>query len=155
MKAPPIPMSPNLLPQQRVVAVINLPPRPDDIDVCLYRTYKHKLPKLPSRQAKHLCQVEWAWSPMHSRISNYFIHKGHSYWILWESIFDDDRGWYWHITASVPHKGCTEYQAAVHLLSASWHCELGDMDLDQFHWVNHHAFLSVADLAAIARTVWN
>ena len=38
MKAPPIPMSPNLLPQQRVVAVINLPPRPDDIDVCLYRT---------------------------------------------------------------------------------------------------------------------
>ena len=155
MKVPSIPMSPNELPQQRIVEVVDLPPCPERIEVYMGMVCQRKMPRLPSRQSKHLCQVEWAWSPMHSRISNYFIHKGRSYWILWESIFDDDRGWYWHITASVPHKGCTEYQAAVHLLSASWHCELGDMDLDQFHWVNHHAFLSVADLAAIARTVWN
>jgi hypothetical protein len=81
MKVPSIPMSPN-----------DLPPCPNAIDICLYTAYKRKMPRLPSRRAKYLCQVEWAWSPMHSRISSYYIHRGHTYWILWERLLDQDWG---------------------------------------------------------------
>ena len=155
MKVPSIPMSPNDLPQQRVVEVVDLPPCPNGIDICLYTAYKRKMPSLPSRHAKYLCQVEWAWSPMHSRISSYYIHRGHTYWILWERLLDQDWGaTLWEIAASVPHKDCTEHQASVHLLRAIWQSECGENSLDQFHWVNDTDLLSVADLAAISREVW-
>ena len=78
MKVPSIPMSPSALPQQRVVEVIDLPSCPNNIDICLYMAHKRKMPRLPSRRAKYLCQAEWAWSPMHSRISSYYIHRGHN-----------------------------------------------------------------------------
>ena len=92
---------------------------------------------------------------MHSRISSYYIHRGHTYWILWERLLDQDWGsTIWDIAASVPHKGCTEHQASVHLLRAIWQSEYGESSLDQFHWVNDTDLLSVADLAAISREVW-
>ena len=155
MKVPSIPMSPNDLPQQRVVEVVDLPPCPNGIDICLYTAYKRKMPRLPSRRAKYLCQVEWAWSPMHNRISSYYIHRGRTYWILWERLFD--QGWRstcWNIAASVPHKDCTEHQASVHLLRATWQSEYAESSVDQFHWVNDVDLLSVADLAAISREIW-
>ena len=155
MKAPLIPMSPNDLPQQRLVAVVDLPPCPNSIDVCLYMAYKRKMPRLPSRRAMYLCQVEWAWSPMHSRISSYYVHRGRTYWILWERLLDQDWGsTCWDIAASVPRKDCSEHQAAVHLLRATWQSEYADSGLDHFHWVNDFDLLSVADLAAISRVVW-
>jgi hypothetical protein len=156
MKTPSIPMSPSDLPQQRVVEVVDLPPCPNEIDVCLYTKYKRQMPRKPSRNVKYLCQVEWAWSPMHNRISCYYMHKGRSCWILWERSYDNDCGrWLWTVAASVPHKSCTEYQAATHLLRAIWQWEYEDCELDQPHWVNDIDLLSMADLAAIARAVWS
>jgi micrococcal nuclease len=35
-----------------------------------------------------------------------------------------------------------------------WKEQLEDGDLDQFHWINESAYLSVADLMSIAREVW-
>jgi hypothetical protein len=29
-----------------------------------------------------------------------------------------------------------------------------ESDVDKFHWINEHGFLTIADLAAIAREVW-
>jgi len=155
MKHPSIPMSPQDLPQQRLVAVVDLPPCPDDIEICLYAEFQRKMPQRPSRGVKYLCQVEWAWSPMHSRISSYYMHKGRNYWILWERHFDDnwDR-WYFNPAASVSHKGCTETQAAVHLLRASWAWEREESSLEECHWVNDTDLLSIAELAAISRAVW-
>lgn len=155
MKTPSIPMSPSDLPQQRVVEVVDLPPCPNDIHVCLYTVYKRQMPQRPSRNVKYLCQVEWAWSPMNNRISSYYMHKGRTYWILWERHFDDnwDR-WYFNLAASVPHKGCTEREDAIHLLRATWQWGHDDCELDQSHWVNDTDLLSIADLAAIARAVW-
>jgi len=48
----------------------------------------------------------------------------------------------------------SERQAAVHLLSEFWNFDTKESDVDQFHWINEEGYLSVADLAAIARVVW-
>ena len=55
---------------------------------------------------------------------------------------------------SVHRRGVDERQAAVHLLLQFWKEEAEESDLDQFHWINEAGYLSVADIAAIAREVW-
>ena len=62
----------------------------------------------------------------------------------------------WESTSvgSVPRKGIEERQAAVYLLLEFWADEAGSSTLDEFHWINEDGYLSVADLAAIAREVW-
>jgi hypothetical protein len=48
----------------------------------------------------------------------------------------------------------TERQAAVYLLVEFWKEEARESDVEQFHWINEGAYLSVADLMSIAREVW-
>ena len=56
--------------------------------------------------------------------------------------------------ACVHHRGVTEKPAAVYLLLELWKHEVRESYLDQFHWINEGEFLSVAELMAIAREVW-
>jgi hypothetical protein len=44
--------------------------------------------------------------------------------------------------------------AATHLLIDFWRFDAKEGDVDQFHWINEDGYLSIADLAAIARVVW-
>ena len=45
-------------------------------------------------------------------------------------------------------------QAAVHLLLEFWKDDVEQHDVDEFHWINEEAHLSVAEIGAIAREVW-
>ncbi len=155
MKTPVIPMLPEALPQQHVVGVLGLPVSPDDIEAHLYTRPARKLPIHPSKNAKYLCQVEWAWSPAHSRISAYYLHKGRTCWVLWNQYYDDNWGrWDWNSVASVPRKGSSEFQAAVHLLRSAWQKEYKEDLLDRYHWINDEGLLQVAHIEAISRLTW-
>lgn len=72
-REPTIPMSPTELPQQRLNPVVELPPRPESFDskIGWKALSEEHLPKGGPRNATHLGQVEWAWSPAHSRVSSY------------------------------------------------------------------------------------
>ena len=154
---PHIPMSPEDLPQQRIHEVAVLPERPDRFECIVgYRSYpKGSLPKQPGRSSTYLCQVEWAWSPMHNRLDAYLLHRGRTHWSLWNQYWDDNEGGWGRIAAGcVSKRNVTERQGAVHLLMEFWKEQLVDGDLDQFHWINEGAYLSVGDLMPIAREVW-
>ena len=56
---------------------------------------------------------------------------------------------------AVARKGVTERQAATHLLIDVWRAECADGSLDHFHWINEDGLLSVEDLMAIGRAVWD
>ena len=56
---------------------------------------------------------------------------------------------------TVHRRGVDQKQAAVYLLLEYWAFDAREGDVDQFHWVNEAAYLSIAELAAIARSVWN
>ena len=77
-----IPLSLKTIPQQRLYEIVRLKKPPKflaptvDIDKPLLR---HR-PKASPRKLTFLFSVEWAWSPMHNRIDNYYL-KG-------TSIFD-------------------------------------------------------------------
>ena len=45
-------------------------------------------------------------------------------------------------------------QAAVHLLLEFWKEDAEENDVDEFHWINEEAHLSVAEIGAIAPGVW-
>jgi len=153
-REPKIPMSPSELPQQRVHEVVDLPPRPEPFDCKAgYRDYPSgSAPRNQPRNPTYLCQVEWAWSPMHNRLDAYYLHRGSSHWSLWSRYWDGK--WEWVTAACVHRRGVTEKQAAVYLLLEFLKHEVRESDLDQFHWINEGEYISVAELMAIAREVW-
>jgi hypothetical protein len=44
--------------------------------------------------------------------------------------------------------------AAIYLLIDFWAFDAKEGGVDEFHWINETGFLSVSELAAIAREVW-
>ena len=44
-------------------------------------------------------------------------------------------------------------QAAVYLLLEFWTCDAQENSVDEFHRINEDGFLSIAELAAIAREI--
>ena len=71
-----IPMSSEQIPQQRIAEVKTLPLKPKGLSVKLdwVKPFRSDRPKGTPRKVTFLCSVEWAWSPVHSRIDNYYLH---------------------------------------------------------------------------------
>lgn len=158
MKDPTIPMSPSQLPQQRIREVVGLPPRPESFDsIAGYGVVSPGTPpRNMSTNAIYLCQVEWAWSPMHNRLDAYYLHRGRSDWTLWTRYWDDNWGeWEYTAVASVPRRGVELRVAAIHLLLDFWSYDRRESDVDRYHWINEEGILDVADIEAIADAVWD
>jgi hypothetical protein len=157
-REPKIPMSPEELPQQRIHEVVGLPERPAEFDceIGYGVSTGHALPKNAPTNSTYLCQVEWAWSPAHNRLDAYYLHRGRTHWSLWCKYFDNNMMcWEWIANGCVTRRGVTQKQAAVYLLLEFWSFDVKESYLDEFHWINEHGYLSIADLAAIAREVWD
>ena len=154
---PKIPMSPSQLPQQRLYEVVGLPERPErfEFDVGYGCSTTGGMPKTGLKNSTYLCQVEWAWSPMHNRLDAYYLHRGRSEWSLWSKYWDDNWGrWEYVCVGTANRSGVSMKQAAVHLLLEFWKHDAKESDVDEFHWINEEDYLSVSDLGAIARVVW-
>ena len=156
-----IPMNPADLPQQRLYGVKELPPLPNACEIQLLDYVEDHgllgIPKKPTKKSIFLGQVEWAWGPMHNRVSAYEIHKGKKHWLLWCGGTGDDSDTYitnWYASAFMPIQGVSEKQAATYLLLAFWRSEADSLSLDKYHWINVAGALSVSDLQAIASLVW-
>jgi hypothetical protein len=157
-REPKIPMSPSELPQQRIHEVVTLPERPAEFDceISYDVSPTGALPKNAPTNSTYLCQVEWAWSPMHNRLDAYYLHRGRSHWSLWSKYWDDNwMKWEQIAVGCVPRRGVDQKQAAVYLLLEFWAFDSQECDVDEFHWINEDGYLSVAELAAIAREVWH
>jgi len=156
-REPKIPMSPTELPQQRIHEVVTLPKRPAEFDCKVgYELSPHgELPKNPPTNSTYLCQVEWAWSPAHNRLDAYYLHRGRTHWSLWSKYWDDNwMRWKQIAIGCVPRRGVDQKQAAVYLLLEFWAFDAKEGGVDEFHWINEDGYLSIAELAAIAREVW-
>ena len=156
-REPKIPMSPTELPQQRIHEAVGLPERPAEFDCEVgYGVFSdNAVPKNAPTNSAYLCQVEWAWSSAHNRLDAYYLHRGRSHWSLWSKYWDDNWMKWEQITVGyVPRRGVDQKQAAVYLLLEFWAFDAKEGDVDQFHWINEDGFLSIAELAAIAREVW-
>lgn len=156
-REPRIPMSPEESPQQRLVEVLDLPARPSSFEskVGYWNYAANEAPRKPSAKAVCLCQVEWSWSPAHSRLDIYYLHRGRTHWSLWCKYWSDDEGrWDWCALGCVPKQDVSQKLAALYLLLDLWVEEKKESDLDQYHWINEAEFLSVSEITAVAVTVW-
>jgi hypothetical protein len=157
-QVPVCPLSPDALPQQRIYLVQELPRAPAGWTVS-FDCGEPGLPKHKPSSARLLGQVEWAWSPMHSRIDAYHVslNSARNRWVLWISHFDDE---VWRfvdarIAASAPRARLTPKDAAILLLEAFWRSEVADdHSFDAPHWINQDALLSTGELREIERRVW-
>ena len=72
-----IPMTPHILPKQRLNEVVEIPDKPDDLNVLIHwkdPILAKNYPKGTPRKLTFVCSVEWAWSPMNNRIANYYLN---------------------------------------------------------------------------------
>lgn len=158
-QVPICPLSPDFSPQQRVYLVPDLPTAPAGWEVSFLASGPG-LPKEKPSSARLIGQVEWAWSPMHSRVDAYHLslNTTRNRWVLWVSHFDSD---VWRfvdarVAASAPRAALTRQHAAVLLLEAFWLSEAADdCSLDAPHWINQDALLSTGELREIQRRVWS
>ena len=156
-REPKIPMSPTELPQQRIHEVVGLPEKPEELNFEVgYGVFSdNAVPKNAPTNSAYLCQVEWAWSPAHNRLDAYYLHRGQSHWSLWTKYGDNNwMGWEQFTVSYVLRRGVDQKQAAVYLLLEFWAFDAQENSVDEFHWINEDGFLSIAELAAIAREVW-
>ena len=155
-----IPMTPHILPKQRLNEVVEIPDKPDDLNVLIH--WKDPIsaknyPKGTPRKLTFVCSVEWAWSPMHNRIANYYINPKPWGWAFWDNILDDYTvpwSWYWNFIAYSGKTEADERTIATYMLLEAWRDEAEEQMLDHYHWINNTGCLEVEDIKAIARKVW-
>ena len=154
-----IPMSPALLPKQKLNEVISLPKLPKGLDPKIewIEPLRRQPPKASPRKLTYLFSVEWAWSPMHNRIDNYYLNPRRTGWLLWNNWVNDYTvpwTWYWDYIAYGNRCRVDEKTIATHLILEFWKSEAEHQCVDHYHWINHTALLSVEEVQAIAREVW-
>ena len=156
MTKPTIPMSPEQLPQQRVVALADLPERPRPFESVI--GYDLRPPGVrydKPRKPAYLGQVEWAWSSTHTRVDAYYLHRGRRYWMLWLALYDDNwEEWNWSVVGYVPCVQATRTGAAVYLLTDFWEFGKKENRLDHFHWINEQGELRASHLRTLGIRVW-
>ena len=91
---------------------------------------------------------------MSTRLDAYYLQGRRGFWVLWMRYLEGRFTWEWAAVGCVKRKGVGEREAAIHLLLEYWKFQAGEDGLDHFHWINEAAYLSVADVMAIAREVW-
>jgi len=156
-----IAMTPDQLPQQRIHAVVDLPPRPKSFESHCGKYLSIRGLPSDNRTVKiqFIGTVEWAWSPMHSRIESYHIstNRYRTHWCVWVCRFDgyscqweSERTLY----AYCENRRIPKKTAAIHLLIDAWDYEREFEELEHFHLLNSVELLSVAEFRAIGRAVW-
>jgi hypothetical protein len=150
-------MTPAQLPQQRVYLVRGVPEPPagwSPLDAeAMRRLGATKMP----RGARYVGQVEWAWSPMNTRISAYYVSMdpSHRHWLLWIGTYDDNWGrWMVPVLDAAALRGVLGARTAAKLLLIhTWSLERDD-GLDSFHWVNEADLLQAGEFNEISTAVW-
>lgn len=156
-----IPMSPSELPQQRIAAVVDLPPRPEGLQtkVDWVEPMEAERPRGTPKTVEFLCAAEWAWSPYNERLDHYYLNRRRSMWLIWDHSYDDNWGvWEWKPYAySNKLKGDPDpYAVAVWMLIDAWRIEASKQTgFDCFHWLTSTGMLDVPVLRAMAREVWD
>ena len=152
-------MAPSLRPQQQLYEVVELPELPQKLDpkIEIDQPLLKNPPKASPRKITFLGSVEWAWSPAHGRIDNYYINPRRTGWLLWNNWVEDGGApwtWHWDLMAYGNRCKSDEKTIAIHLLQAVWKFDEKYHDVEHFHWVNNTGLLDIEELEAIAREVW-
>lgn len=155
---PRVAMSAFDLPQQRLWRVADLPGRPRGWTAAMDRLPADVAPRRMPWSARYLGQVEWAWSPMHSRIDAYHLSldRSRSRWLLWVRHYDGNWG-RWagaEVEAHAPRARLAWRDAAMLLLADYWAHARDEFDVDRFHWIAQSGVLEVGELSEVARAVW-
>lgn len=171
-----IAMSPEELPRQRLFQLLDLPEQPEGFELLCGDALRSLRPGEPGDSASLIVQAEWAWSPMHSRLSNWEIDLDESgqYWVLWCSNHtdevelaywcddeddDEDRQWV-TVWCSQRVAACARGElsiddASILLLLHAWKEERFESEeLDAPHFYGATGVLGIGVVRSIERVVW-
>ena len=142
------------IPQQHIT-VIEISPKPNNLVVTYDAGAEFLNGSLETpRSIDFLFSVEWAWSPAHGRIDNYYLNRKRKHWVLWNNWMDDNDipwRWNWSMVAHASRIKANELDVATHLLLESWKRQKEYENLDKYHWINNEGSLNADDIEAIAR----
>ena len=154
-----VPMTPDQLPQQRLVQVLDLPPLPEGARIVAddRQFPEAHADRVSPGDTTFLIALEWSWSPMHSRLQGFSLERyEHRDWVLWSYFVDfvENGDHPWVLSAVCADSDLDERTAAIHMVSASLLEEIRIQDLDRWHWIADTGLLGPAEMRAIGRELW-
>ena len=157
----PIWLDPADKPNECFYAITQTPARPTNLSVSMSWSqdiWPKDLPDEPS-PALYLGSLEWAWSPMHSRLDSYYLSYTDTKWLVFlhnleDSGFSQDWAWDWYLYAIAERMPGDERAIAFWLIHDLLMHERTDQDVDRFHFISDTGLLSVGDFKKIGELVW-
>ncbi len=172
-----IAMSPDALPRQRLFQSMELPAPPQGFELLRGEALQALRPLEPDVGASLVVQAEWAWTPMHNRVSNWEIglDETQQYWVLWCACHSDElelaewcdpeddeehlewvARWDSTVVAACPRGDLSVGDASMLLLREAWIEEREDewTELDRPHFYGATGVLSIDAIRSIERLVW-
>jgi len=168
-------MSPDELPRQRVFEIVSLPADNEKFQLLGEARLKDICPAQPGYQAALIAQTEWAWSPMHNRVSNWEIGPDETglHWVLWSSYHTDECEpadwcdpdgdedeiqwvaiWESNVVAACAIGELSQWEASIFLLKHVWEDERDSIELDPPHFYGATGVLNIDVLRSIELSVW-
>ena len=149
-----IPMSPELLPRQKLNEVVTVPELPKGLapKVEWVEPLLRDPPRASPRKLTFLFSVEWSWSPMHHRIDNYYLNPRRTGWLLWNNwVNDGTMPWSWHWLLILCKRVSLMKRLLLFISSGLWQCEQEHQMPSEYHWINT-GLLNVEEIQAIAKS---
>ena len=168
-------MSPDELPRQRLFEIVGLPAEPEGFRLLNEESLQDIRPLEPGPQSALVVQAEWAWSPMHNRVSNWEIGPDETglHWVLWSSYRSDECEpadwcdpdededeiewvaiWYSQVVAACTKSELSQSEASIYLLQHAWEEERDSMELDPPHFYGAAGVLRISVLRSIELSIW-
>ena len=148
-------------PNERLYAVKKIPVRPTNLSVSMSWSqdiWPKDLPEEPS-PALYLGSLEWAWSPMHSRLDSYYLSYTEAKWLVFlhnleDGGFERDWIWDWYLYAIADRVLGDEEAISFWLIHDLLQNDFRCHDIDHFHLISDTGLLSVGDFKNIGQLVW-
>jgi hypothetical protein len=135
------------------------PERAADLDtkVCWVSSIWPNVPDSPEA-AIYLGALEWAWSPVHSRLDSYYLSRTDAYWLIYQHYLEDGgEEWTWEWR---PYAFSTYFESPDLLAIAYWmihdllKIEAESQNLDSFHLISGEGMLTVGHFKMIDQRIW-
>lgn len=144
---------------EHIYPVGDTPERPDHLKTVMrwdMKRFPEGLPEKPTTVC-YLGAIEWAWSPMHSRLDSYYLSYNDDYLLMYLHLLDygvRPCTWEWCLYAVATKAAGDARSIGFWMVHDLLKADSNTHELDPFHLISDEGALSVSDFNQIKELAW-